>query len=148
MSIEEKIQSDLKEAMKAREADKVTLLRTLVSEIKNVRINQQKEDLEDTDIITVLKKQVKQRQESLEQFKSAGRDELAAKEEAELAIIDVYLPEALSEEDLRKVIDQAISSTGASSMADMGNVMKEVKEKTGGSADGKLASQIVRYNWD
>ena len=104
------------------------------------------EDLEDVDVIAVIKKQVKQRQDSIEQFKNGGRPELAEKEQAELDILKGYLPQELSEEELQKIVEAAIEETNAASMKEMGSVMKVVVEKAQGRADNKKVSELVKNN--
>src|SRR5262245_3113734 len=134
--IYEKIQSDIKEAMKARQADRLSALRYLHSEIKNIGINDR---VEITDEIArrVIARLAKQRRESIEECRRVGRPDLLAKEEAELAILDSYLPRALSEAELRAEVEGVIRDLGATSKRDMGKVMKAAMERLAGRADGK-----------
>ena len=142
--LEDKIMSDFKEAMKNKEALKQSALSFLRSQLKNIAIEKKKDKLDDSDVIAVIKKQVKQRLDSIENFKNGGRTDLVEKEEKELKILKAYLPEELSPDELEKIIDEAISSTGASSIKDMGRVMKEVMVKASGRADNKLLSELVK----
>ena len=138
----EKIEIDLKNALKSRDQIKVSTLRLLKSAIGYLAI-EKKEGLKDDDVISVIKKQVKQRKDSIESFKKGNREDLAQKEEVELKILKVYLPEEITPEALRVIIDEAINETGASTPKDMGMVMKAVMAKTKHSADGKVVSSIV-----
>ena len=141
MSIQKQILDDVKTAMKARETEKLS---TLQSAIKNKEIEVRPNEVSDQDVTSVIKKMVKQRKEAAEQYSNAGRTELAEKENAESKILEAYLPEQMSEEQVAKIVEEVIAATGASSMKDMGAVMKEVQAKTAGTADGKLISQIVK----
>lgn len=144
MSIQKQILDDVKAAMKARETEKLSTLRMLQSAIKNKEIEVRPNEVSDQDVTSVIKKMVKQRKEAAEQYSNAGRTELAEKENAESKILEAYLPEQMSEEQVAKIVEEVIAATGASSMKDMGAVMKEVQAKTAGTADGKLISQIVK----
>ena len=138
----EKIEIDLKNALKSRDPIKVSTLRLLKSAIGYLAI-ERKEDLKDDDVMSIIKKQVKQRKDSIESFKKGNREDLAQKEEVELKILKLYLPEEITPEALRVIIDEAINETGASTPKDMGMVMKAVMAKTKHSADGKVISSIV-----
>jgi len=142
--LEDKILEDFKDAMKKKDALRVSTLSFLRSQLKNVAIDKKKEKLDDNDVIAVIKKQIKQRLDSVESFKAGNRLDLAEKEQGELNILKSYLPEELSKEELEKIIDEAINSVSASGMKDMGKVMKEVSLKTAGRADNKLISDLVR----
>ncbi len=144
MSLKDKILEDVKTAMKSRDSDTVSTLRFVVSALKNKEIEVRPNTLTDQDAMGVLKKLCKQRQDSIEQFTAAGRDDLVLKEKTELAVIETYLPAQLSEDDLKKMIQAAITEVGASSPKDMGKVMQAVTVKTQGNADNKLVSQIVK----
>lgn len=143
MPVTETIDRDITAAMKAGEADKLSVLR-LVKNSMNVAAKEKKADLTDEDAVRVLQKEAKQRKDSIASYKEGGRDDLANKEEAELAIIETYLPEQMSAEEITAIVDEAISSTGASSMQDMGKVMGAVTAKTTGKADGGEVAKIVR----
>ena len=139
----EQLQKEMKEAMKSGDKEKLSVIRMLISEIKKVQIDSKKE-LTDQDIIKILQKYAKQRKEAIQQYKNANRPDLAEKEQKELEIVEQYLPQPLSNEELEKIIDETISELGASSMKDMGKVMKAVTEKVQGRAEGSVISQIVR----
>ena len=142
--LEEKIFNDYKEAMKNRDTLKSSVLSFLRAAMMNAAIEKKKKNLDDNDCIAVIKKQVKQRQESIEQFQKGNRQDLADKEIKELGILKSYLPEELNEDEIKKIIEEAILSTGAAGIKDMGKVMKEVTAKIAGRADGKLVSDLVR----
>jgi uncharacterized protein YqeY len=137
------IQEDVKSAMRAREQKRLTALRLVTAAIKQVEVDQRIE-MDDTAILAVLDKMVKQRRDSLEQYQAAGRDDLAAQEQFELDLISSYLPEALSEDELSALIKQAVADTGASSMRDMGAVMNKLREQVQGRADMKAVSNAVK----
>jgi uncharacterized protein len=137
------IQEDVKSAMRARDQRRLTALRLITAAIKQVEVDQRIE-MDDTGVLAVLDKMVKQRRDSLEQYQSAGRDDLAAQEKFELDLIANYLPEALSGEELSALIKQAIIDTGASSMRDMGSVMNKLRDKVQGRADMKAVSTAVK----
>lgn len=132
--------------MRAKQADRLNVLRMLKAAMKNVAIEKGGAStiLEDPEVITIIRKQVKQRQDSIEGFKKGNRPELAAKEEAEIEILNHYLPKPLTADELERLVEEAISETGASSKAQMGAVMKVLQEKTGGRADGRTLSQAVQ----
>jgi len=138
-----KLQDEMKTAMKSGDRDRLSVIRMLISEIKKVQIDKKKE-LSDDEIIQVLQRYAKQRKESIKQYKEAGREDLAQKEEAELKVVQEFLPQPLSEEEIQKIVDQVIEETGASSIKDMGRVMKSVMEKIKGRADGSIVSSIVK----
>ena len=140
--LRETIDSDLKEAMRNREALKRTVLRTMLSEIRNAEIISQT-TFDDEGIISVLTKQVQQRKDSVEAYEAANRQDLVAKETEEINIISVYLPEQLPQEEIEQIIDSAISQSGASSLDDMGKIMGLVMPQVRGRADGKIVNTIV-----
>jgi len=142
--LEERIQKDYVQAMKDRDAIRSGAVNFLRAQLKNVRINERKDQLTDEDVIAVIKKQIKQRQDSIEQFSSGGRQDLVAKEEAELKILKSYLPEELSEAQLQTIIRETMKETGASTMKDMGSLMKAAGAKIQGRADNKLVSELVK----
>ena len=138
----EKINDDFKEAMKALDAAKVSCLRLLMSVFKNVKIANQKE-LSQEEVLSILQKQKKQRQDSMEAYKNGSRDDLVAVEEKELAIIKAYLPEEMSEDAIKEIILNAIKDVGATGLSDTGKVMSAVMGELKGKADGKIVSKIV-----
>ncbi|HIQ24651.1 MAG TPA: GatB/YqeY domain-containing protein [Persephonella sp.] len=137
------LQNEMKQALKAKDNLKLSVIRMLISEIKKVQIDKKKE-LSDEEIIEVIQRYAKQRKEAIKQYKDAKREDLAQKEEQELEIVSKFLPKQLSEEEIVKIVEQVIKETGASSMKDMGKVMKMVMEKVKGRADGSLVSKIVK----
>ena len=140
--IKDRIEKGFKEALKDKDADKISTLRMLKADLQNLAI-QKKEELKDENIIKVIQKQVKQRKDSIEQFKKGNRDDLAAKEEKELAVLEAFLPKMLSKEELEKIVKDAIAELGATTKKDMGNVIKAVMAKSQGRADGKTVSGLV-----
>lgn len=142
--LEEKILEDFKKAMKDKDASRVSTLSFLRSEMKNIAIDKRVSRLEDADVIVVIKKQVKQRQDSIEQFNAGLRADLAQKETKELEILKSYLPEQMSEDKIKEIIDQVVTLVGAKGAQDMGKVMKELLPKLSGRADNKLVSELVK----
>lgn len=143
MSLKEKLQSDLREALLQRDETRKTTLRLALAAITNAEVAQRKE-LDDTDILAVLLKEAKQRQESMEEYRKGGRDDLVAQEEAELAILQTYLPQQLSREEIVERAKATIEGLGASGMGQMGLVMKSLMQELRGQADGKLVNRVVR----
>lgn len=142
-AIRERIEADLKAAMKAGEKLKVSTLRMVNSELKNARIDKGR-DLEEDEVIGVVSKAQKQRREAEEQYREGGREELAEKEAAEAEILQAYLPEPVSDAELDEAIDAAIAETGATEMKDMGAVMGRVMEQVRGRAEGSEVSRRVK----
>lgn len=138
-----KLQEDMKNAMKSGEKEKLSTIRMLISELKKVQIDAKKE-LTDEDVISILQKYLKQRKEAYSQYISAGRNDLAEKEQFEMSVVQSYLPKPLSEEELSQIIQQVIEEVGASSIKDMGKVVKTVMEKVKGRAEGSIVSQLVK----
>lgn len=140
------LKEELKQAMLARDTEKTSTLRMVISALSYYEIEKGGAGFEATeeDIQAVLQKQAKQRRDSIEQFKAGGRDELAAKETKELELIESYLPQQMSEEEVKKLVDEAIAQTGAASAADMGKVMESLMPKVKGNADGSLVSRLVK----
>ncbi len=143
MSLKEQIKNDIKEAMRAKDTAKRDTLRNLNAAIKQIEVDDRRE-LSDADVEAILMKYAKQREDAKAQFADAGRDDLVAKEEAELAIVKSYLPEPLSEAELETIIKEIIAETGAQSMKDMGKVMGAAKAKVGSRADGGTISKMVK----
>jgi len=138
----EQVRADLTESMKARTAERTSTLRMLQAAIKNEQINAGHE-LSDEEAMTVIRKGVKQRQDSIEQFTKGNRPELAAKEKAEIVILQAYMPPELSDSELESGLREIIASTGAQSKKDMGKVMKEATARFKGRADGRKIQEIV-----
>lgn len=144
MGIREQLLADITAAMKARDAARLDTLRMVKTELQRQEIDLQKQ-LDDAGMIALLTKLLKQRQESAESFAKGGRPELAAKETAEIVVLEGYLPKAMSEEDVAAIVDEAIRETGATTAKDMGNVMKAVMAKLAGQrVDGKTVNGLVR----
>lgn len=143
--LSQQITEDMKTAMRAKDTVALNTIRMLKSSIKNAAIEKGGADaeLDDTEISNVIRKEVKKRQDSIEQYEKAGRDELAEQEKVEIEVLNSYLPEPLAEEEIAKIVDEAIAEVGATSRKEMGQVMKIVQEKTAGRADGKTLSQAV-----
>jgi uncharacterized protein YqeY len=139
------IQEDIKTAMKAKDALALNALRALKSALTNAAIEKGGlgTELEESEVLAIVRKQIKQRNDSIEQFEKAGRAELAATEKSEIEILSRYLPAALGEAELAQIIEQAVTDTGATGKADMGKVMKRCQELADGRADGKLLSAAV-----
>lgn len=144
MSLKDTIVADLTAAMKAKDADKVSVLRMVKAALMNRQIDKGGE-LTDDEITKALQTLVKQRRDSAEQYENAGRSELAAKENAEIAFIEAYLPQSASDDEIAAAVEAAVAKTGASSMKDMGTVMKAAMANLAGkSADGKKVSETVK----
>ena len=145
MTLPERIDSDLKDAMRAKDAARLGVLRMLKSALKYSAIEKAGAEgqLDDAEAAQVIRKQVKQRQDSIEQFEKGGRPELAAKEKEELAILNSYLPKGLEADELAALVRETIAEVGATSKAQMGAVMKALQAKVAGRADGKTLSQEV-----
>ena len=142
--LEEKLMSDYKDALKSKDSLKVSVLSFLRAELKNLAIAKKKDLLDDNDAVAVIRKQIKAHQDSIEQFTKGSRMDLAEKEMKELDILKEYLPPQLSEEEISKLIEEVISTSGALGIKDMGRVMKDLNEKISGKADGKLVSDLVK----
>ena len=144
MTLQEKIQTQITDAMRAKDQLRLDVLRMMKSAVKLKEVEKMKA-LEENEVIAILNTMVKQRKDSIDQFRKGGREELAQKEEAEIKIIEEYLPAAASEDDIRQAIADAVQETGASSMKDMGKVMKAALARLSGkSADGARVSQLVK----
>src|SRR5918999_1850093 len=143
MSLRERITNDLTTAMKAKDAARLSTLRMVKAAVQNREIEKGGE-LSEEELTKALQSLVKQRRDSVEQYEKAGRAELAEKERAEIAVIEGYLPRAASREEIERVVAEAIAETGATSMKEMGAVMKAVQSKLGGAADGRAVSEIVK----
>lgn len=134
---------DMKIAMKAKEKEKLSTIRMLKSALQNEQINKG-EELTEEDELTILSREKKQRVESLNEFKAAGRDDLVVKLEKEIEIVDAYLPAQLTEDEIRNIVQDTVAQTQASSMKDMGKVMGALMPKVKGKADGNLVNSIVK----
>lgn len=137
------IENDLKEAMRQKDRVKLSVLRMVKAAIMNLKIEKKKDKLDDTDVLRIIAKEIKQHKDSIDSFAKGGREDLVSKEKQELTILESYMPQQLSPEALLGIIRQSIKEIGASGQGDMGKVIKVVVEKTKGTAEGKIISQIV-----
>ncbi len=144
MSLKQQILDDVKSAMRAKDKPLLNALRLITAAIKQVEVDRRIESLDDSQVTEVLTRMVKQRRDSLDQYKKAGRDDLAEQEQYELDIIQNYLPEALSKEEIDRLIEAAIAETGATAMKDMGKVMGALKPRLTGRADMGAVSGLVK----
>jgi uncharacterized protein YqeY len=146
MSLQKRIDEDLKDAMRAKDAARLSVLRLLKAALKNATIEKVGAggELNDAEAIAVIRKQVKQRQDSIESFEKGGRPELVEKEKAEMAVLNQYLPQAMSAAELQKIVADTIREVGATSRAQMGAVMKALQPKIAGRTDGKTLSAEVQ----
>ena len=143
MSLIEEIDDELKDAMRARDAERRDTLRLILNALKNSEKELQR-PLSEEEELQVLQRERKRRNEAAEAFRAGGREEQAAQEESELAVLEEFMPEPLSEDDLERIVDDAIAETGATSLRDMGRVMADVMPQVAGRADGSAVGQIVR----
>jgi uncharacterized protein YqeY len=143
MALQEKLAQEIKSAMLARDADRLSALRMLKSALGYIQIEKKVDSLPDSEFISAVQKEIKKRRDSIEQYEKGGRPELAAKEKQEITVLEVFLPQPLSAEELEKLIKDSIAETGATSKKDMGPVIKAVQAKAAGRADGKTISQLV-----
>lgn len=145
MSLKEQIKNDLKNSMKSGNNNVRNVLRMLFSDVKNIEINEKKE-VNDEKIIEIIKKNIKSRKDSIEQYTKGDREDLANQEKAEIAILEKYMPEQMSEEEIKKIIVNIIEKSGASSASDFGRIMGIVMKEIGNKADGNIVSKIVKEN--
>lgn len=143
MSLKNQITEDMKSSMKAGDKDRLKVVRLILAAIKQVEVDQRVE-LDDAGVLAVLNKMVKQRRDSVEQFEKGNREDLAAIERAEIEVLEQYLPEQLSADDLAALVDEVIAATGAESIRDMGKVMGQIKSKAAGRADMGAVSATVK----
>ena len=140
MKLPEKINQEINQALKSKEEVKLTTLRMLKSALKNKQIELKRADLEEKDVLSVIQKELKKRKDSIDAYRSAGRDDLLAREEAEAEILAAFLPKMLSEDDVKKIIDEII----AQGHDNFGQVMKETMANTQGQADGQVVQRLVK----
>jgi len=143
MSLKARITADMKSAMKAGEKDRLRTVRLILADIQRSEVDR-REELDDTAVLAVIEKAVKQRRDSIEQFLQGGRKDLSAIEETELEIIQTYLPEQLSADELATLVDEVIEATGAENIRDMGKVMGAIKAKAAGKADMGAVGAMVK----
>lgn len=143
MSLQERVAQEIKTAMLAKDADRLSALRMLKSAIGYAQIEKKTENLSDADVTAIVQKEVKKRHDSVEQFEKGGRAELAAKEKQEITVLESFLPKPLTPEELEALVKATIQELGATSKKDMGPVIKAVQAKAAGRADGKTVSGLV-----
>ena len=143
MSLQDRVSGEIKAAMLAKDADRLSTLRLLKSALGYAQIEKKTEQLSDADVVSIVQKEVKKRRDSVEQFEKGGRAELAAKEKQEITVLETFLPQPLSALDLEALVRATIQEVGATSKKDMGTVIKAVQAKAAGRADGKSISTLV-----
>ncbi|CDQ18044.1 hypothetical protein SAMN05192559_102215 [Halobacillus karajensis] len=143
MTITDRLTQDMKTAMKARDKEKLSTIRMVKASMQNEAIKLGKDSLSEEEELTVLSREVKQRNDSLHEFKEAGREDLVEGLEREIEILQVYMPKQLTDEELKQVVDEAIEEVGATSKSDMGKVMSAVMPKVKGKADGSKVNKLV-----
>jgi len=143
MSLQERLSQEIKSAMLAKDADKLSTLRLLKSAMGYLLVERKTETLSDADFVALVQKEVKKRRDAVEQYDKGGRPELAAKEKKEIDVLETFLPKALSADELEQLVKATIAETGATSKKDMGPVIKAVQAKAAGRADGKTISGLV-----
>lgn len=141
--LEEKLNEDLKNALRAKNAVKISVIRMLKADITNTAIKLKKKALGDDEVLKVIQQHISKHKDSIEQFKKGNRDDLVQKEEKELEILKAYMPEQISDSELQTLVKSTIEELGAATKKEMGNVIKAVLEKAKGKADGKRVSQIA-----
>jgi len=144
MEIREKLMADMKDAMRAKDSVKLEAIRFLQSAIKYKEVELRPNAITSEDVLGVVKKLVKQRKESIDQFQQASRQDLVEKEQAELKVLEAYLPQQMTKEQIEVVVSQVIAALQAKTIKDMGTVMKEVLAKTAGAADNKTISEVIK----
>nr|WP_297575120.1 GatB/YqeY domain-containing protein [uncultured Peptostreptococcus sp.] len=145
MSLKEKLQEDLKSSMKNKDTVKKSVVTLIRAAIKQYEVDNRVE-LADDAIIDIISKQLKQRKDSLAEFEKANRDDLIEETKSEIQVLEGYLPQQLSEEELEKIVIETIAEVGATSMKDMGKIMSTIKPKTAGRADGRKINELVKKN--
>ena len=144
MGLREKILDDIKAAMRSKEAERLGTIRFLQAAIKNREIELRPNGITEQDVLGVIKKMAKQRKDSIAEFEKAGRTDLVDKEKFELTVLEEYLPQQMSEDQVRTIVDEVVAAQGATTQKQMGGVIKEVMNRTAGQADGKMISDLVR----
>lgn len=144
MSLLERLNNDMKQAMRNKEKDRLSVIRMVKSSLQNEGIKLGKSELSEDEELTVLSRELKQRKDSLQEFSNAGREDLVNKLQEEIHVLEVYMPKQLSEEEVAQIVSETIAEIGASSKADMGKVMSAIMPKVKGKADGSLVNRIVQ----
>ncbi|KAA0560548.1 GatB/YqeY domain-containing protein [Rossellomorea aquimaris] len=143
MSLLNRLNDDMKQAMKNKEKEKLSVIRMLKASLQNEAIKHGKQELSEDEELTVLSREVKQRKDSLQEFQNAGREDLVGKIQTELTYVEIYMPKQLSEEEVSAIVQQTVAEVGATSKADMGKVMGAIMPKLKGKADGALVNKLV-----
>ncbi|MEI2665509.1 GatB/YqeY domain-containing protein [Rossellomorea sp. LJF3] len=143
MSLLNRLNDDMKQAMKNKEKEKLSVIRMLKASLQNEAIKHGKQELSEDEELTVLSREVKQRKDSLQEFQNAGREDLVEKIQTELTYVEIYMPKQLSEEEVSAIVEQTVVEVGATSKADMGKVMGAIMPKLKGKADGALVNKLV-----
>ncbi|CAN7316019.1 MULTISPECIES: GatB/YqeY domain-containing protein [Rossellomorea] len=143
MSLLNRLNDDMKQAMKNKEKEKLSVIRMLKASLQNEAIKHGKQELSEDEELTVLSREVKQRKDSLQEFQNAGREDLVEKIQTELTYVEIYMPKQLSEEEVSAIVEQTVAEVGATSKADMGKVMGAIMPKLKGKADGALVNKLV-----
>jgi len=146
LSLLERLNNDMKQAMKNKEKDRLTTIRMIKASLQNEAIKFGKQELSEEEELTVLSREVKQRKDSLQEFEKAGREDLVEKIQTELKHVEIYMPQQLSEEEVAAIVKESIAETGAASKADMGRVMAVIMPKVKGKADGSLVNKLVQQH--
>ena len=146
MSLLDRLNNDMKQAMKNKEKDKLSVIRMLKASIQNEALKLRKDKLTEDEDLTVLSRELKQRKDSLQEFSNAGRDDLVEKVQSEIKYVEVYMPQQLTEEEVTDIVKDTIASVGATSKADMGKVMGALMPKVKGKADGALVNKLVQQH--
>jgi uncharacterized protein YqeY len=146
MSLLERLNNDMKQAMKNKEKDKLSVIRMIKATMQNEAIKLGKQELSEEEELTVLSREMKQRKDSLHEFDKAGRNDLVEKLQQEITVVEIYMPKQLSEEEIADIVKQAIVEVDATSKADMGKVMSAIMPKVKGKADGSLVNKLVQQH--
>jgi uncharacterized protein len=146
VSLLERLNNDMKQAMKNKEKDKLSVIRMIKASVQNEAIKLGKHDLSEEEELTVLSRELKQRKDSLHEFEKAGREDLVEKTRTELTFVELYTPKQLSEDELSEIVKETISEIGANSKAEMGKVMAAIMPKVKGKADGSLVNKLVQQH--
>jgi uncharacterized protein len=146
LSLLERLNSDMKQALKSNEKDKLSVIRMLKAAIQNEELKLRKKGLTEEEELTVLSREMKQRKDSLHEFDKAGRNDLVEKLQVEISVVELYMPKQLSEEEIAEIVKQTIEAVGATSKADMGKVMAALMPKVKGKADGSLVNKLVQQH--
>jgi uncharacterized protein len=146
MSLLERLNNDMKQAMKNKEKDKLSVIRMIKATLQNEAIKLGKQELSEEEELTVLSREMKQRKDSLHEFDKAGRSDLVEKLQQEITVVEIYMPKQLSEEEIADIVKQAIVDVDATSKADMGKVMSAIMPKVKGKADGSLVNKLVQQH--